>query len=63
METGAWRGEVDEARAFLLRAAACLPAARWAERPSAAYSPVGWHLGHVAATHRADRTQSLDPRG
>ena len=50
VDGAASRGALDEARAFLLRAAACLPAARWAERPSAAYSPVGWHLGHVAAT-------------
>jgi gamma-glutamyl hercynylcysteine S-oxide synthase len=38
-----------EARAFLLKALARLPPERWAERPSAAYSPVGWHLGHVGA--------------
>jgi ergothioneine biosynthesis protein EgtB len=38
-----------EARAFLLKATGRLPADRWSERPSPAYSPVGWHLGHVAA--------------
>ncbi|HMC35639.1 MAG TPA: DinB family protein, partial [Myxococcales bacterium] len=47
---GALGAALEETRAFLLRAAACLPAARWGERPSVAYSPLGWHLGHVAAT-------------
>jgi ergothioneine biosynthesis protein EgtB len=39
-----------EARAYLLRAAALLPEERWAEQPAKDYSPVGWHLGHAAAT-------------
>jgi gamma-glutamyl hercynylcysteine S-oxide synthase len=43
-------GQLTEARAFLWKAAARLPPERWSERPSQAYSPVGWHLGHVAAT-------------
>ena len=38
-----------EARAFLLKATGRVPAERWGEQPSPAYSPVGWHLGHVAA--------------
>jgi iron(II)-dependent oxidoreductase len=38
------------ARDLLVRAAEALPRERWSERPCAAYSPVGWHLGHVAAT-------------
>jgi ergothioneine biosynthesis protein EgtB len=40
--------ELEKARGYLLRAAACLPAQRWSERPSPAYSPAGWHIGHVA---------------
>jgi ergothioneine biosynthesis protein EgtB len=43
-------GQLVEARAFLLKAAGRLPADRWSESPSPAYSPVGWHLGHIAAT-------------
>jgi ergothioneine biosynthesis protein EgtB len=43
-------GLLAEARAFLWKAAARLPPERWSERPSDAYSPIGWHLGHVAAT-------------
>ena len=41
--------QLVQARAFLLKACARLPDERWAERPSPAYSPVAWHLGHVAA--------------
>src|SRR5205807_8019435 len=43
-------GQLVEARAFLLKALARIPADRWSESPSPSYSPVGWHLGHVAAT-------------
>ena len=42
-------GQLLEARAFLLKACGRLPAERWTDRPSPSYSPVGWHLGHVAA--------------
>lgn len=38
---------LEDARAFLL--AQLPPEEIWAEQPSPAYSPVGWHLGHVAA--------------
>ena len=38
-----------QARAYLLKATARLPEDRWAERPAPGYSPIGWHLGHVAA--------------
>src|SRR5262249_59186767 len=41
--------QLAQARAFLLKAVSRLPVERWNERPSAAYSPVGCHLGHVAA--------------
>ena len=41
--------QLAQARAFLLKAVSRLPVERWNESPSAAYSPVGWHLGHVAA--------------
>jgi len=41
--------QLAQARAFLLKALARLPDDRWGEGPSPAYSPVGWHLGHVAA--------------
>ena len=40
---------LEAAGAYLRKAAALLPTDRWTERPSAAYSPVGWHLGHAAA--------------
>lgn len=40
--------ELERARAFLLAAASELPTERWAEQPTANYSPVGWHLGHCA---------------
>ena len=40
--------ELLAAREYLLAAADDFPAERWSERPSPAYSPVGWHLGHVA---------------
>jgi gamma-glutamyl hercynylcysteine S-oxide synthase len=43
-------GELSAARRYLLDAAATLPDHRWAERPSPSFSPVGWHLGHAAAT-------------
>jgi gamma-glutamyl hercynylcysteine S-oxide synthase len=42
--------ELSAARRYLLDAAAALPDHRWAERPSPSFSPVGWHLGHAAAT-------------
>ena len=42
-------GELESARRFLLRAMAPIPEALWTRQPSAAYSPIGWHLGHVAA--------------
>jgi iron(II)-dependent oxidoreductase len=41
--------ELGEARRSLLQAADSLAPALWATQPSPAYSPVGWHLGHVAA--------------
>ena len=43
-------GQLLEARACLWKAAARLPAERWSESATPAYSPVGWHLGHVATT-------------
>jgi iron(II)-dependent oxidoreductase len=43
-------GQLLEARAFLWKAVARLAPERWLERVSPAYSPVGWHLGHVAVT-------------
>ena len=44
---GALIAGLERARAFLL---AALPAEElWARQPSPAYSPVGWHLGHIAA--------------
>ena len=43
-------GQLVEARAFLWKAASRLAPDRWSESASPAYSPVGWHLGHVAVT-------------
>lgn len=42
-------GELESARRFLQRALAPVPERLWARRPSPAYSPIGWHLGHVAS--------------
>ena len=42
-------GELLEGRRFLLAALADVPEERWAQSPGPAYSPVGWHLGHVAS--------------
>ena len=36
-------------REVLLAALADVPEERWAQSPGPAYSPVGWHLGHVAS--------------
>lgn len=41
--------ELESARRFLHQALANVPDRRWAQQPSPAYSPIGWHLGHVAA--------------
>ena len=43
-------GQLLEARAFLWKAVARLSPDRWSESPSPSYSPVGWHLGHIAVT-------------
>ena len=41
--------ELESARRFLQRAVDPVPEALWAEQPSPTYSPIGWHLGHVAS--------------
>jgi formylglycine-generating enzyme required for sulfatase activity len=41
--------ELESARRFLQQALAPVPDRLWSQRPSPAYSPIGWHLGHVAA--------------
>ena len=41
--------ELESARRFLQQALASVPERLWAQQPSPAYSPIGWHLGHVAA--------------
>jgi formylglycine-generating enzyme required for sulfatase activity len=41
--------ELESARRFLQQALAPVPARLWSQQPSPAYSPIGWHLGHVAA--------------
>lgn len=41
--------ELDSARRFLQQALAEVPTRLWARQPSPTYSPIGWHLGHVAA--------------
>ena len=41
--------ELESARRFLQRAVEPVPTELWARQPSATYSPIGWHLGHVAA--------------
>jgi formylglycine-generating enzyme required for sulfatase activity len=41
--------EIESARRFLLETIADMPTRRWARQPSPAYSPIGWHLGHIAA--------------
>lgn len=39
--------ELESAREFLL--GILPPEALWDEQPSLSYSPIGWHLGHIAA--------------
>src|SRR5262249_17293401 len=41
--------ELESARRFLWRAMQSIPEELWTRQPSPAYSPIGWHLGHVAA--------------
>src|SRR5207249_9219208 len=41
--------ELESARRFLQRAVDPVPETLWAEQPSPTYSPIGWHLGHVAS--------------
>ena len=41
--------ELESARRFLRQAVDPVAEALWARQPSAAYSPIGWHLGHVAS--------------
>ena len=41
--------ELESARRFLQRAVDPVPEELWAEQPSPTYSPIGWHLGHVAS--------------
>jgi len=41
--------ELESARRFLQKALAAVPEALWSTQPSPDYSPIGWHLGHVAS--------------
>jgi formylglycine-generating enzyme required for sulfatase activity len=41
--------ELESARRFLEEAIAPIPSDLWERQVTAAYSPIGWHLGHVAA--------------
>src|SRR5207248_3193278 len=38
----------ESARRFLRQALAPIPDSIWGTQPCAAYSPIGWHVGHVA---------------
>jgi formylglycine-generating enzyme required for sulfatase activity len=40
--------ELESSRRFLQRAVDAVPAELWSRQPSPWYSPIGWHLGHVA---------------
>ena len=42
-------GELESARRFLRRALEPVQERLWSRQPSEAYSPIGWHLGHVAS--------------
>jgi formylglycine-generating enzyme required for sulfatase activity len=42
-------GELEASRRFLQRAVDPVAEELWARQVSPAYSPIGWHLGHVAA--------------
>jgi iron(II)-dependent oxidoreductase len=58
--------QLQDARRFFEQALASLPEERWGERPNGAYSPVGWHAGHVAAIQARfllgeDRWPLFDP--
>jgi formylglycine-generating enzyme required for sulfatase activity len=46
---GSLAAELPGARRFFLAALEEAPEGRWGERPSPAYSPTGWHVGHVAS--------------
>jgi formylglycine-generating enzyme required for sulfatase activity len=50
------------ARRFLLAALEEVPEERWAEQPSPAYSPIGWHLGHVASVQARWLLPGQEPR-
>jgi iron(II)-dependent oxidoreductase len=54
--------ELESARAFLLRAIAPVADELWATRPTPAYSPVGWHLGHVAEIETRWLLPGTEPR-
>jgi len=41
--------ELESARRFLQQAVDPVAEGRWMRQPSPAYSPIGWHLGHVAS--------------
>src|SRR5205085_3051705 len=41
--------ELESARRYLRQVLARSPESIWGVQPSEAYSPIGWHLGHVAA--------------
>src|SRR5205085_8095898 len=41
--------ELESARRFLQQAVDPVREELWARQPSPAYSPIGWHLGHVAS--------------
>src|SRR5438105_4230243 len=45
---GSLAAELPGARRFLLAALEEAPEALWAEQPSPAWSPIGWHVGHIA---------------
>jgi iron(II)-dependent oxidoreductase len=41
--------ELESARRFLQQALTGVPERLWSQQPSEAYSPIGWHVGHIAA--------------
>ena len=54
--------ELESARRFLLRAVDPIPDELWARQPSPAYSPIGWHLGHVAEIETRWLLPGSEPR-
>src|SRR5438067_7721793 len=59
---GSLAAELRGARQFLTAALGEAPESLWAERPSQAYSPIGWHLGHIASVQARWLLPGEEPR-